>query len=117
MIGGGVEILGRAAVPVGPCDVRVFAACDAASQRDELLEDAGEPRLIGRRDPHRHERRLVIRAPDAELQHLERRVVSHDSVEHRVEELRIDEMAFGFDDLVHRQITLVRWVKYVRWLR
>jgi hypothetical protein len=43
--------------------------------------------------------------------------VSHDSVEHRVEELRIDEMAFGFDDLVHQQITLVRWVKYVRWLR
>ncbi len=43
--------------------------------------------------------RFVVGAADAELEHVERRVVPDDGVHHRVQQLRVDEVAFGFDHL------------------
>ena len=103
MVGGGVEVLRRAAVAIGGDDVRVLGARDAAAERDQLLEHLGQRRRRLRGHAHRHERRLVVGAADAELEHVERRVVADDGVEHRVHELRVDEVAFGLDHLGARR--------------
>ena len=82
-----VEILGRARVAIGGDETRVLGPRQAAAERDELLEHLLQRRLGLRRNPHRDERRLFVRSSDPELQHLERRVVADDGVEHQVEEL------------------------------
>jgi hypothetical protein len=78
--------------------VRVLRPRQPAAERDELLERLVERAVARGGDAHRHERRLLVGPADAELEHLERRVVAHDGVEHHVEELRVDQVAFGLDD-------------------
>ena len=98
MIGCRVEVLRRAAGAVGPHDVSVLGVGDAAPERHQLLEDAGQRCGRFRCDAHRHERRLVVGAADPELEDVERRVVAHNGVEHRVHELRVDQVTLGLDD-------------------
>ena len=98
-VGRGIEIVRHAAVPVGLPDQRIARARDLAPERHELLEHALEPVLGRRRNPHRDRRRLVVGPPDRELQHFERRVPLDDGVEDHVQELRVDQMPFGLDDL------------------
>jgi hypothetical protein len=81
--------------------MRILRAGDAATERDERFEHVGQRRRRLRGHPHRDERRLVVGAADAEVEHVERRVVADDGVEHRVHELRVDQVAFGLDHLGH----------------
>jgi hypothetical protein len=95
----GVEIIRHAAVPIGGAEQRIGRPRDLASERDELFEDPFQAFFGRRGDPHRNRRRLVVGPADRELQHLERRVPFDDSVEDHVQQLRVDQMAFGFDHL------------------
>ena len=99
VVGRGVEVVGGAAVAIGRDEVRVLDARNAAPQRDQLFEQLRQVAGLARGHAHRDEGRLVVGAPDPEVEHLERAVVAHHRVEHRVEQLRIDQVAFGFDDL------------------
>ena len=72
-------------------------AADAAPEPDQPFEDLIEGRLVGAGDPHRDEGRLFVGPPDPEFQHLEGGVPLDDGVENDVQELRIDQMPFGFD--------------------
>ena len=99
VIRGGVEVFRRAAVAIRRDGVRVLRAGDAAAEPHELREQLRQYLVARSGDAHRHERRFLVRAADPELEHFERAVVAHDGVEHRIKELRVDEMAFGFDHL------------------
>ena len=99
VVGGRVEIVGHAAVAIGRPQQRILLVGQAAAERDQLLEHLPEHLLGRRRDPHRDGRRLVVAAADVELQHVERRVVLDDRVEDDVQDLRVDQVAFGLDHL------------------
>ena len=94
-----VEIVRHAAVAVGDSQERVGLIRQAAAERHQLLEHLAQDLLARRRDSHRNRRRLVVAAADVELEHVERRVALDHGVEHDVQHLRIDQVAFGLDDL------------------
>ena len=93
-----VEVFRRAPVAIGGDEMRVLGPGDAAAQRHQLLEEVAQHVGALRRDAHRHVRRFVVRAPDPEREHIERRVVADNGVPHRAQKLRVDEVPFGFDD-------------------
>ena len=72
---------------------------EPAAERDQFLEHLPEDLFGRRRDAHRDRRRLVVAAADVELQDVERRAMLDDRVEDDVEDLRVDQVAFGLDDL------------------
>ena len=97
-----IEVVSDAAIPLGTSHERVGLARDLAAQRHELLEHAPQSLFRRRGDPHRNRRRLVIRPADREMQYLERGIPLDDGVEDDVQELRVDQMAFGLDDFAVR---------------
>ena len=95
----GVEIIRHAAVAIGGADEGIGRVRDLTPERDELLEDPLEA-VFGRRgNPHRDRRRLVVGPADREPQHLERRIPLDDGVEDHIQQLRVDQVAFGLDNL------------------
>ena len=72
------------------------AGGQAAAERDQLFEHL-QRRLGRRRDSHRNRRRLIVAPADVETQDVERRVALHHRVEDDVQDLRVDQMPFGFD--------------------
>ena len=94
-----VEVVGHAAVLVRLDDERVVAAGNPAAERHEPFEHLLQRGLVGPGDAHRDERRLFVGPADRESQDLERGVALDDRVENDVQELRIDQMAFGLDHL------------------
>ena len=92
-----VEVVRHAAVAVGRPEQRVVLIGQPAAERDQFLEHLPEHLLGRRRNAHRDERGLVVAAADVELQDVERRVALHDRVEDDVQDLRVDQVAFGLD--------------------
>ncbi len=98
MVGGGVEVFRRTAVAIGRQRLRIFDPRDTTAETDQFLERLRQRRRRFRRDSHRDERWLVVGAADPEFEHFERRIVANHGVEHHVQQLRINQVTFSFDD-------------------
>ncbi len=97
MVGGGIEILGRAAVALHGTQVGVAGIDRSAAQLEEALEQAGEGRRIRRFHQHAQVRSFDVGATDAEFLYFEPAVVFHDLVEDVLHDVGIDQVAFRFD--------------------
>ena len=93
-----VERLGGAPVLRDKFHRGITGARHAAAERDERTDERRERRLVFRADADLEARRRVVRAANVERQHFELAVETDDRVEDDVENRRVDEMTFGFED-------------------
>ena len=100
-IGRRIEIVGHAAVAVGLAQQRVPLLDGAAAELHQILDQPAQAGGRRRRNLERNARELVVGAADGEIQHLERAAALDHLVEDRVENVRVDQMAFGAD---HRRM-------------
>ena len=87
--------------------MRVVLIGEAAAERDQFLEHLPSTSSVGAEIRIAIDEGSSLLRPIANSQHVERRVVLDDRVEHHVQDLRVDEVAFGFDDLAvlgHRRV-------------
>ena len=93
-----VEVLGRRPVEICRFEDRVLLLDGPASERHEILQEPLEGLCACRRHLELQSRKIVVRAADFEMQHLELSASLDDRVEDGVEELGVDEVAFSIDD-------------------
>ena len=105
VIGGGVEILRRAAVPLHLAEHGVAGGHGRAAQLEQRRQQAVERLRVRRFHPHAEVRRFAVGASDAELIHFEPAVKLYDFVEGVLHDVRIDQVAFSLDDFLewHRR--------------
>ena len=83
---------------------RSSASCSSTGLQPSCIRSSTSRRSAGRRRRRhlqRNARELVVGAADGEVQHLERAAALDHLVEDRVENVRVDQMAFGAD---HRRM-------------
>src|ERR1035441_8453658 len=97
VIGGGVELLRRAAVALHRRQLGVAGIGWGAAQAQQLVQQAEERTLVRRLHFESQIGRFTIGLADAELLHFETAVVLHDLVEDVLHDVGVDQMAFGFD--------------------
>ena len=100
VVGGRVEIVGRAALALDSAQHGVALLGGGAAQADEVLEQAVHGLFAGGLDPHAHVGLLFVGAPDAEFLDLKRTIVGHDGVEHDFQAVRVDQVPSGLDYFV-----------------
>ena len=97
VVGGGVEILGSAAVALGGAQKRIAALDGRAAQFKQSFEEAREGGIVGSLHLQTQVGGFAVGASDAELFHFEAAVMLHDLVEDALHDVGIDQVAFGFD--------------------
>ena len=95
LVGGRVEVVRRAPVPVGRPHEGVLFADRVAPEGQQVLDELGERRRIAGRDLQRQARDVVVRPAEFEVQHLEVAAALDDAVENGLEQLGVDEMTLG----------------------
>ena len=97
-VGRRVEVVWNRAVPVRDSQQRVPLFDGVAPERYQLLDQAPQAGVGGRRHPHFQLREIVVGTADLEVQHFELSAALDDGIEDRVEELRVDQVALRLDD-------------------
>ena len=100
VIGGGIEILRRAAVALDRAELGVAGIDRRAAQAEQLAEQLLHVGRVRRFDPQAQVGRVAIGAADAELFDFEAAVVFDHLVEDLLHEVGIDQVAFGLDDFL-----------------
>ena len=103
VVGGGVKILRRAAVPIHRGELGVAGIDRRAAQAQQLRQHSFDRFARWRFHAQPQTRRVGIGAADAELLHLEAAVEFHDRVEDLLHDMRVDQVPFGFDNFAHRK--------------
>ena len=106
VVGAGIKIFGRAAIPLHFAQRRVGGIHRSAAQLQQRFEEPVKRRFLFDRDLQAEMGRLAIGAPDAKLLHFEPAAVLHDLVEDVFHDMGIDEVAFRFDHFLkgHRSL-------------
>ena len=108
VIGGGVEVLGRAAVLVGGgAPSRRSPPADGSRARAAPRAATTAPRLVGRRDLQSQPRVVLVGAADVEAEDLEGAVVADDGVEDRGQDPRVDEVTLGLENGLYVHAAIV----------
>ena len=94
-----VEVVGDHPVRLGRHQRHVPLRHRMTPERHQVLEEQPEAGRVGRGHPQREVRILLVGPAQLELEHLELAAALDDLVEDRVQQLRVDEVAFGLDDL------------------
>ena len=97
VIGGRVEIFRRAAVAFDRAEDGVAGVDRGAAELQQAVEEPPERFVVRRLYLEAEIGRVAIRASDAELLHFEAAVILHDLVEDVLHNVRVDQVAFGFD--------------------
>jgi hypothetical protein len=98
LVGRRIEIFRGAPGLVGRPQYRVALPHRVTAERHQLLQQPLQHALTCGRHLQLQVRELVVRAADLEVLHLECPAAFNHLVENQIQQLRIDEVAFGFDD-------------------
>ena len=102
VIGGGVEILGRAAIALHGLQLGVAGIDRRAAEAEQLAKASAPCRASSRGfDFQAQIGRLAVGAADAELLHFEAAVVFDHRVEDVLHDVGIDQVALGLDDFLY----------------
>ena len=108
MIGGGVEILGRAVVALHRAQQSVAGIDRGAAQLQQALQQALQRGGVGGFDLQTEIRGFAVGAADAELLHFEAAAILHDLIEDVLHDMGVDQVAFGFDHFLEwHRVTIV----------
>ena len=102
VIGRGVEIFGGAAVAFDSLEGGIAGVSGRAAEAEELREHSFEMLLVGGLDAHAELGGFAVGAADVELFDLEPSAEFDDGVEDLFHDVRVDQVAFCFDDLLQR---------------
>src|SRR5215472_7038851 len=100
VVGGGVEILGRATVAFHGGQRGVAGVDRRAADHEQIFQEAVERGAVRRLHFQAQVGRFGIGASDAELFYFEAAVVFDDLIEDVLDDVRVDEVAFGLHDFL-----------------